>query len=906
MNHRLLRSILFCLNLSLLFSSSQVPRSTLIHIPPESPSHEGEPVYIRCMVEGEIPVNQARLFHRTVGQASYLEVIMNFEAGYWLGVIPSIHVKSEGIEYLLVIDLADGSVLGYPDEDPFKSPFLLSVLPEKREGRAFIEGRKDQGKSLQEADILIISPEEDQVVYSDELLVVVSLFNVKRVDVSSIKLFIDDLDVTPQSTVSTDIVTYSPESIQSGYHVAKIQLRDVYGVYLNPVSWSFFVVERKVKIVSPIEEFSYSGNARTDFSFDKVGGEVLGIAQTTAYLKGGWPWLSFRGDLRLTTEESLLKQPKNRYSLDLRSEQKFIIQLGDFTPVLSPYTINGKRVRGYGIDVNLNWIRFQLVNGELERDVQGDPENVDDIYQVTNIKLDTTSQGDLIPIYYLDRLGYTFRRFVQAYRFSLNYRNRYRLGLNFQKTKDEPWSINRDVDNAKFYIPNWENYISIVGIDSGIYTFSKFKEAITGVASYELPSKEWGGNNPQDNIVFGFDMGMSFDNQRLIFDVAWAMSLLNKNIWPGTLTKTQLDTILDDSTDGFLAGIYDLDDIIEPADIKDLLVVNQFLVPLIPIDPYLYEESRFAAIINMPSSAFHFKMRTYYYNNFLQIRYSQIGPEFYSLPNPYFPQNIREFNITDRIRLLHNKLSISLSYQHRNNRIIQSVKDPYSQNTFNTSFSLFPGVGLPSFTFNFQSIGRTNNKTELDTIEYTDNVVYEDFREDSRTRNSLFSINIPIHGQKTKQNLSLSFNFMAVTDLLEDMRLDGSSNNVESRSYGLAFSSRYSIPLQTSFNLFRYTIELPPIVTGEEVIENKTQITNLMYNAIYNLWANRLTLRGGVSYLTVKGTSKYVNYGLNGGVDYKIKESLSSRCSILVKVKESGNKFELGTFALKFSANYVF
>ena len=77
------------------------------------------------------------------------------------------------------------------------------------------------------------------------------------------------------------------------------------------------------------------------------------------------------------------------------------------------------------------------------------------------------------------------------------------------------------------------------------------------------------------------------------FDFDWNISLYNRNTWGGALSKTGLDTALDDSLDGFIGLQYDQagrpidgnistiktnDIIIDPLDFKDIFIINTNLV----------------------------------------------------------------------------------------------------------------------------------------------------------------------------------------------------------------------------------------------------------------------------------------------------------------------------------------
>lgn len=888
---------------------------TLYHVPPDPPT-AGEPFRLEAVIFGKAPVINARLLHRVVGSASFQEVHMRFSEGTWYGIIPEGHVKEEGLEYAIIFTLTDFSAVAFPMEDPLGTPHLLPVEPAPYMGRVF-ENATESTVKLLEADVLIISPEEEEILDPDEVLIAVSLFSVVGLDLDAVKVFIDQEDITDICEITPEIIICEPSLLDAGIHTVNIELRNIYGYSLQPTTWSFTVAGVGSQLVTASEEFSYSGKIRSDFSLDQIDTETLGLGITNINLDGGWNWLRFKANLKLSTEESEFRQPRNRYSLSIKSGRNILVNLGDFTPVLSRYTIDGKRVRGFGIDINLNFLRFQLVNGQLERTVQGRTDS-DASYVITDIK----SQGTGLPLYYLDRVGYTFERSYQAYRLMLAYKNRFHLGLNFHKAKDEPHSVYQKINDAIFTVPNWANYVSETGIDSGEYTLSGFEAALEGVGEYILPSKDWADDDPLDNVVFGFDAGFAFDNRRLTFDVAWAMSLLNKNIWDGALTLAEMDTALDDSVDGFVGRLYDewgavtslgftLEDMMDPSVVQDFFIVNQYMTPLVPIDLELYEESPFQAYLRMPSSAYRMKFRAYYYENTFEMSYSQVGPEFISLANPYLTINVREFVISDLIRLLHNKLRLQVSYKYKDNKVLLTQTDPKVQGTTTMNFTFTPGIDLPSAVINLQSISRGNGKTLLDSVWYTsstgeDSLALEDLREDLKTNNTLLSLSVPIRSGETKYQFTFTMSSILVEDqLAEERDEDFLSSNSSAKTIAFGTNIQFSKRLRTSINLSSYSFELPESMTaGEEGL--KTVYTSLGLNSIYFIVPDKLKIMGGLNGLRATGISEFGNYGINGGVEWKPWKRLSAKAGFSVKANQSDSEFALGTLAVKFSVNYLF
>ena len=77
--------------------------------------------------------------------------------------------------------------------------------------------------------------------------------------------------------------------------------------------------------------------------------------------------------------------------------------------------------------------------------------------------------------------------------------------------------------------------------------------------------------------------------------------------------------------------------------------------------------------------AYNFKIRTFYYGNLFEIKYSQVGPQFNSLANPFLTKNIREFVVSDRVRFFDNKLldeeNLLKLLNHASNNDFNALRD---------------------------------------------------------------------------------------------------------------------------------------------------------------------------------------------------------------------------------------
>ena len=166
--------------------------------------------------------------------------------------------------------------------------------------------------------------------------------------------------------------------------------------------------------------------------------------------------------------------------------------------------------------------------------------------------------------------------------------------------------------------------------------------------------------------------------------------MTNNNIWGGPLSLAELDTLIDDSVDNKLSS-FDLSEFPDPSDWEEYLIINSNLSPLVPIDINAFGDSTnvdlMDAIFSMPSLAYRGRAITNFYGNYFSIEYSQTGPEFNSLANPYLVKNKREWAITDKVKLFRNRLMLNFGYKYQDDDILTNVENVKTQNTLSFGFN---------------------------------------------------------------------------------------------------------------------------------------------------------------------------------------------------------------------------
>jgi len=890
MRKRILQKGILIISLCLLRIGLSQSNHLYYHNNP-SPVQAGYNVEISQLLFTDEHIISGMLFFRDKGELSYQEVEMVFEAGKWVGVIPAHRVTIKGIEYVTILKTSTGGKIALPlKDDPFEAPLLIRVGPDmaiKKKNQT-----SDKVGDYAIADVLILSPEDGSINRPDEIVISASLFNAPNVDQKDFQIFIDDKDYTDQTIISGDVLSLVPdEEIQFGFHNISLRLKTTYGIDIEPIQWSFSVSKGMENFA---ESFIYKGSLISKRSSTTASSISIDESQYSGKIDAELSWIKARYSFRRSSRESKLSQPIDRTSLILQVTDYLKVENGDVYPSISPFLLDGKKVNGRHIDVDINYgfgfdginlfgrdlfafdlkgaVEIQTVSGKLARDVQYQ-NGIDRAYELLTNDVRYDEFGNRV--YLFNRKGYTFPRDITATRLAFSLNNRYKASIHFLKAKDDYEKIKiRAPGNSLFRVDT-----TIFG-DSLIkqYTLAQFIDSLTNGDTVKIKKKNWDDGLPQENLAMGFDLEGAMDNRKLLFQMGWNMSLTNHNIWAGPAKKDSLDILMDTLVDGKLMGSYDVSAIGDFIDsYEDIFTVNPlYMTPILPIDPIAAEENQFRAFLNMPASAYYLRVKgSYSFNNIL-IEYRQLGPGYKSFGNPYLTNNIREFSINDRLSTLGRRLMFVLGYKYRDNKLSELVVHPIATRTVSMNTTLVPGPGAPSIILNIQSIGRTNGIDSIDTDQYGNYL--GDNRENSQALNVMASVNIPGNFNTFTTTTSINMTSISYKDnLASERNKDYFFQKAETQSISATFSTRFEFGLKTT-STFNQTKIIIPFLDDNNFAQQETNTwTSISTSAQYGLYDNRLRFRSGIDFTTngKKDNSSIKLYGGKIGSDWDIIDKLT-------------------------------
>jgi hypothetical protein len=507
---------IFLFFLFLLSIPSYGQQGQIINVVASSEPVENASFTIKANVKSLSDITQAILFYRNDLSSDFQQVEMTLDETTMTlaGAIPASYVLSPYVEVYIRITMRDGTSETYPSENAVENPVRFAVA-----------------QSGSQEGILIISPEKNQRLSIDDLMIAASmLYAPDFVDRKKTQLFFDGVDVTADAVVSGDIIVYSPSKfpmeISGGIHSAKVVLHKADGSEYGSLEWSFFVISPFGQ--APEEKFTYNGNGQIELRDESISGSSTWYNRGDLNFAGNGYGVGIGANLHLTSEEKSYRQPQDRYGLYANTSW-LSLKLGDSYPTFSPLIMNGMRVRGVAGKISAGFFNLEAAYGQTVRKIDGQYLDTVKTPTTTNyIKLDSLSPGFIFDSLRYINVNYgTYSRNLLAIRPSFDFGSHAELGFTYLKSSDAAGSI-------------------------GL------------------------GNDPNQNLVLGSDFSMNFDEHRINFLAEGAMSIVNQNIAAGNLTADSLDSISHSD-----AGTQ-INKVVPLTTIEKFITINQFLVPLDP------------------------------------------------------------------------------------------------------------------------------------------------------------------------------------------------------------------------------------------------------------------------------------------------------------------------------------
>ena len=412
------------------------------------------------------------LFYKIDDQLSYFQQPMLADGdGYYKSTIPANHIASGSIEYFVVLEMDNGQIISLPESSPEINPYILKIIDDD-----YSNQNTTENINFLKADVTILSPLPYETVLADDLVISLSYFQLNSLDLESIDILLDDINVTNRSSIKTNHLIIEPPMLNNGRHNIKIIMKNKYGISFEPIIWTFNVVSDIEKIKTN-QKFKYNGRVWSDYLNNTVDSLKNSYSTINFNFNGNTEWINFTTKLKKSSLENNFEQSKDRFLFKL--DNKYLkVNYGDFYPKLGDYGLNGNRVRGLGLVVDTKYFQMHLINGELNRSINGNPNDgsiiISDFSDVVDV------QGNTETMLTLSKDNYTFQRDLSGIRIAFGNKNKANFGLNIIKAKDNINSLNNNFSIGanisldkfiEYYEYNSDQFIDVDG--NGIWTLGE-------------------------------------------------------------------------------------------------------------------------------------------------------------------------------------------------------------------------------------------------------------------------------------------------------------------------------------------------------------------------------------------------------------------------------------------------
>lgn len=513
----------------------------------------------------------------------------------------------------------------------------------------------------QESEILLLSPEEGFKGASDELLISISLLrandNIKK---EATKILIDENDVSANALFAGDLINYYPDNFSPKLLAGVHSFKIVLYDTLNKISNTYkseFTILSKEEAVTEKSKFNYRLRTTAEARNEKYGDASTFYNNLGINFNGEYEDWRINSSIYLTSEEKSYLQPYNRYNLTVQNSF-LTFSVGDIFPRFSSLIMDGKRIRGVFGDIKTGSFEIKSAYGEITRGTDG---RLLEKFTSQNAPLGT----DIIDIDSIKYPGFSkgravlgaYKRNLLALRAALGNESGFIWGLSYLHAKD-------DIESIEF------------------------------------------GARPKENLVLGTDFSWAIDNKNIILTAQGAMNLSNNDITYGELSDALIDTVF--KKDGGFGGKVDSKKI---KDIKNIfgnfIIVNQYIVPFNPLE--------------LPTLAAETALQMNYLDNNFRVSYLYRGNDFQSFGQQYIRTDIAGINISDRARLVSDKVFVSLNYEQLKDNLQNTKFATTTFQTFGTSVSFFPRNELPNFVVGYN---RYKNDNDIDTTNIEKKMYY--------------------------------------------------------------------------------------------------------------------------------------------------------------------------------------
>ena len=220
----------FLLTFSVLFiicSKHVIAAESISILSPQEKHFAGVPILFHIKTNEFFSPKNVTVYYRSIGITVYRKLILRKETPVdFRALLKARKVIPPGIQFYFVVKDGKGRIFTFPKPDPKKNPHVLKIDLDKRPP-IIQETVPAEGESLKDRRPVI------KIKFTDLET---------KIDKSSVRLLVDDTDVTQLSKISENYITYQPaENLSFGNHTVILELIDICGNRMPPKRLTFTI-----------------------------------------------------------------------------------------------------------------------------------------------------------------------------------------------------------------------------------------------------------------------------------------------------------------------------------------------------------------------------------------------------------------------------------------------------------------------------------------------------------------------------------------------------------------------------------------------------------------------------------------------------------------------------------------
>lgn len=714
----------------------------------------GNPLPVTLEFSNVAGIGAVNVSYRLFGQGTWTVREMQLVGSAASYAIPAGELRPAILEYYFRFSRVDGGPDStYPVMNPETQPLTADLGPSTADSPAITILGPEPGEHVNRADVLI----SFSVAAADS-----------AIDPARTKVFLDGEDLSGHLVSSDGLFVLRPENAgalpDGGMHDVSVALFDTAGAPAGSRTWSFFVRGPRLgPAEAETRPWEGHGTLRLESRNETVSGLVTPYNRATLDARATDGRFELTGHLHLTSEERDERQPQHRFFIGAESPWARL-GYGDSYPVMPDMIISGKRVRGFNGALTLGFFDFDVVAGDIVRAVEGD----------TAYTFPADSVGSQLASDPLGQYG--------------------------------PYDTSTDPDRwAKYRGGTFDRDLLILRPS---FRIGNSVFGITALHSKDdVASVTWGGA-PEENVVAGTDLTLSFDRKNIELRAQAAFGLYNSNIRGGTITDAEIDSIFADS----VYDSFDRDDLENARDVfSRFITVNENFVPL--------------GIEHLPTASWEGGIAVNYQPNNFSFTWRRHGASYRSFGQPFFRRDVEGFSANDRVRLADNRLQLSAGVERLQDNTADTKAATTTFTTVSGGASWLSRTEVPNITVGLLSMTSRNPLDPSHASSADDNTLR-------------FML------QLSRQFTAGARHFVSA-GFSVSRRDDNTARDLDSRNSSLSLSvtTDYDAPLRTTASAMVFSNEIGP--SGGPSAD--LSYTILWFGGEYRLMENRLTLGAAVS-----------------------------------------------------------